>query len=215
MRREPSLRRLLDRDDRRSHVADHRPRPSKMPRRPSPRAAFASSPRRRPGFPGLGPRTAPRRRQPRQRGVVLVHGGRARERALRRRAPGARPAQGRPRRADPAEQRRLRPLLPRRHPRGHRPGADLPAARRSGSSRATSTTRATSSPRAARARSSRRAKIKRLLGTVQAACPALEQVVAVEGIRESMRAAQAREDRRSTTSPSSSSRAARPRAPRA
>lgn len=29
------------------------------------------------------------------------------------------------------------------------------------------------------------AKIKRLLGTVQAACPALEQVVAVEGIRES------------------------------
>jgi acyl-CoA synthetase (AMP-forming)/AMP-acid ligase II len=28
-------------------------------------------------------------------------------------------------------------------------------------------------------------KIKRLLGTVQAACPALEQVVAVEGIRES------------------------------
>ncbi len=32
------------------------------------------------------------------------------------------------------------------------------------------------------------AKIKRLLGTVQAACPALEQVVAVEGIRESMEA---------------------------
>jgi fatty-acyl-CoA synthase len=29
------------------------------------------------------------------------------------------------------------------------------------------------------------AKIKRLLGTVQAACPALEQVVAIEGIRES------------------------------
>jgi fatty-acyl-CoA synthase len=32
------------------------------------------------------------------------------------------------------------------------------------------------------------AKIKRMLGTVQAACPALEQVVAVEGIRESMEA---------------------------
>ena len=31
-------------------------------------------------------------------------------------------------------------------------------------------------------------KIKRLLGTVQAACPALEEVVAVEGIRESMEA---------------------------
>src|SRR3984957_15008272 len=30
------------------------------------------------------------------------------------------------------------------------------------------------------------AKIKRLLGTVQASCPALEQVVAIEGIRESM-----------------------------
>src|ERR1700722_12008822 len=30
------------------------------------------------------------------------------------------------------------------------------------------------------------AKIKRLLGTVQAACPALEQVVAVKGIRESL-----------------------------
>ena len=30
------------------------------------------------------------------------------------------------------------------------------------------------------------AKIKRLLGTVQAACPALEEVVAIEGIRESM-----------------------------
>src|SRR5579872_3720658 len=29
------------------------------------------------------------------------------------------------------------------------------------------------------------AKIKRLLGTVQASCPALEQVVAIEGIRES------------------------------
>src|SRR5579859_4828331 len=29
-------------------------------------------------------------------------------------------------------------------------------------------------------------KIKRLLGTVQAACPALEQVVALEGIRESL-----------------------------
>src|SRR5215468_2536744 len=29
------------------------------------------------------------------------------------------------------------------------------------------------------------AKIKRLLGTVQAACPALEEVVAIEGIRES------------------------------
>jgi len=32
------------------------------------------------------------------------------------------------------------------------------------------------------------AQIKRLLGTVQAACPALEQVVAVEGIRESLEA---------------------------
>src|SRR4051794_13783760 len=32
------------------------------------------------------------------------------------------------------------------------------------------------------------AKIKMLLGTVQAECPALEQVVAVEGIRESMEA---------------------------
>src|SRR4029077_11839112 len=31
-------------------------------------------------------------------------------------------------------------------------------------------------------------KIKRMLGTVQAACPALEQVVAVEGIRESLEA---------------------------
>ncbi len=31
-------------------------------------------------------------------------------------------------------------------------------------------------------------KIKRLLGTVQAACPALEEVVAIEGIRESMEA---------------------------
>ena len=30
------------------------------------------------------------------------------------------------------------------------------------------------------------AKIKRLLGTVQASCPALEQVVAIEGIRESI-----------------------------
>src|SRR6516225_4867813 len=30
------------------------------------------------------------------------------------------------------------------------------------------------------------AKIKRLLGTVQASCPALEQVVAIEGIRESL-----------------------------
>ena len=83
------------------------------------------------------------------------------------------------------EQRRLRPLLPRRHPRRHRPRRPSTRRWRSASSRPTSTTRATSSPRAARARSSRRRKIKRLLGTVQAACPALEQVVAIEGIRES------------------------------
>ena len=160
------------------------------------------------GVPGFAPEGA-------ERGLVLVHRARARERPLRRRAPGARPQEGRPRRADPPGQRGLRPLLLRRDPRGHRPGADLPAARPRPARRATSTTRATSSRRAARGRSSRPRRSSACSAPSRRRAPALEQVVAVEAIRESLEALKPVEGHAATTSPSSSSRAAPRRAPRA
>ena len=102
---------------------------------------------------GSGRPLPERRDGPRRPGrdLPFLHGGRAGQRALRRRLSGARPAQGRPAGPHPPEQRRLRPLLPGRHPGGDCPGPHLPGRWPSASSRRTSTTpAATSSRRAAR-----------------------------------------------------------------
>jgi hypothetical protein len=106
------------------------------------------------------------------RAVLLPRGHRAGERSLRRRAPGARPEEGRSRRAHPARQRRLRVRVPRRH-----------CARASSRCRSTRPRASASSRlprqhaahrRQAAARDARHhAEIRRLLGTVQSKAPEL------------------------------------------
>ena len=129
----------------------------------------------------LGRRRPRLRRENDERSLVLVHRARARERALRRRAAGARPEEGRPRRAHPA---RTTPTSSSRSSARCAPGIIpvpiYPPTRPRQARRATSTTRCTSSPRAARSVLVTTAEIKRVLGTVQARAPELEQVVAVE-----------------------------------